>query len=216
MSLSPVLRCGILWLGLLSAAHADDWKLKEIQSFSTDSGITPVDQYFDRLGGFVEVDVAGDADGLCATGTERVRFEWQFDRDIGALAAGERLPVNLKIQQVAATPPCNDAIFKRASLTLAGSDGWTAPAFEPGTSALIDSSVFSPATAMRIYGGDVRDAAASTGTLRIGPQASTADRPLAYFLMVAETAGGIVEVAYVYDQRLNEAVTTPPAEVAPE
>ena len=209
MSRFFVLRCAFLWLCLTTAAFADTWKLKEIKSFATDAGVSVVDQHLDRQGGYVEVDVAGEAASLCAEGTERIRFEWQFDRDIGSVETGEKLSARLQMRQAAATPPCNDAIFKRASLTLAGSDGWSTPEFDAATSALIDGGMFTPSTAIRIFGADVSDEAGSTGSLRIGPYAHAPDRPLAYFLLVAETAGGIVEVTYVYDSRLTEAVSPP-------
>jgi hypothetical protein len=211
--LSRLVLAGLIGACLAPAtAAAERWQLAEIRVSTPEDGlqIHEIERGID--GGYVELDVSGDRRGQCATGSERVRFQWSFDSPVATLEAGDELRVHLNVSQVAATPPCNDSITRRSSLSVGGSDGWQSPALPDELEAQIDRGMVTPATAKRVFGLDTRPAETRTGTLHIGPRAAAPGQPLAYFYLTADSAGANVEIVYVYDSRLSEPRVIPAVE----
>lgn len=180
-------------------AQSGSWQLKEIKVFTKLSGYSAVtSETYNKDGGNVEINVKGDALGLCPGGAEKMRFTWRFEGDASRLTNGGTVTVNLQAGVLSVAKPCTGTTIAQFSgLSIYGGGGGSSPLSEEENK-LVDSDRFRRMDDQY----DVRAAEYrknSTTSLKVSAVGNFSHLPLAYFdFTVGTRAGDIIRYVYIY------------------
>ena len=175
------------------------WRLGDVRLHSTLNGASVARQTYDRFGGAVELDVSGDIDQLCPGGSERLRFTWRFDRDVGGLAPGDEIAATLTAESLSADRGCRGDVGAQSSVAMGGSDQ-PVPSFSETEARALDRSRFS-STGERVT-ADAGPSSRRAGDVRLLVSASApeAEQRLAWFSVEIVTPAGSITYVYPYER----------------
>lgn len=157
------------------------WTLKTIRVFNTMDGsvATITSERYDATGGSVEINISGNIlGGICPGGYEKLRFTWQFDRDVSQVSNGGAVSASLQAGQVSKSENCGAQIAARSVMSLTPSSGTNSP-FSSEESRGIDGERFIRGNGFRARAADgPRSGVGSTG---INTHPFNPNTPYAYF-----------------------------------
>jgi|GEM_PF-1928840 len=190
-------------LTIVKAQSRSVWKLKEVRVIDN---MYPnlgkvISQRHDANGGEIEVNVNGNASGLCPGGEERMRFAWRFTSDTSQVVTGGAVNVSLGAAYVSATRPCGGALSASSHIGLYGSEGFAGPSFPQSEGNRIDGDRFNNSYKQPKAWADPNDAKrrVTSGGVNVQTHEPRDIRTLAYFDILIATAGGPVHYIYLYE-----------------
>ena len=182
------------------AAVQGNWKLKEIKVFPKMTGYSAItSEKYNKDGGNVEINVSGDALGMCPGGSEKMRFTWSFEGDASTISNGGTLTVNLRAGVLSVGKPCTGAtIAQFSNLSIYGGGGGSSP-LSAEENKLVDSDRFRRKDD-QYYVGAAESRASSTTSLGINSGPNLSQYPLAYFdFTIGTRAGDNIRYVYIYE-----------------
>lgn len=166
---------------VLSKPSSGTWTLKEIRVFNTMDGnvATITNERHDATGGSVDINISGNIlGGICAGGYEKLRFTWQFDRNVSQVYDGGTVSASLQAGQLSKSENCGAQIASRSVMYLAPSSG-SSSRFSSEESRGIDGERFIRSNGFRARAADgPRSGVGSTG---INTHPFNPNTPYAYF-----------------------------------
>ena len=192
----------IAMLGNVPASNVQSrpWRLKTIKVFNKLSSFNTVTrEQYNETGGSVDIQIDGASNGLCPGGTEKLRFNWQFEGDITSIVDGGGLSVNLQAGAVGVNKPCIESTFTQFSpIYIYGQRGVLSPLSDDDNKLVDGERFFNVDGNYRLFADEGKGL-----TVRIGVATNPVrdNLPLAFFSVnVATRAGGQVTYVYVYQR----------------
>lgn len=185
-------------------AQSSSWKLKEIKVFTKMTGYSAItSESYNQDGGNVEVNVNGNALGMCPGGSEKMGFAWSFEGDAAEISNGGTVTVNLQAGVLSVGKPCTGAtIAQFSSLSIYGGGGSSPLSAEENK--LIDSDRFRRMDDQYyVFAADGRKT--STTSLKVSEVKNFNHLPLAYFdFTIGTRAGDSIRYVYIYESVGND------------
>lgn len=177
------------------------WTLKEIRVFNTMDGNTATitNERHDATGGSVDINISGNIlGGICAGGYEKLRFTWQFERNVSQVFDGGSVSASLQAGQVSKSENCGVQIASRSDIALSPSSGGSNP-FSAEESRGIDGERFIRGNG--VYAKAAEGPRSGIGSTGINTHAFNPNTPYAFFSISIGTptkSNSMLRYCYVY------------------
>jgi hypothetical protein len=177
------------------------WTLKEIRVFNTMDGnvATITSEHYDATGGAVEINISGNVlGGICPGGNEKLRFTWQFDRNVTQVSNGGAVSASMAAGQVSKSANCGVQIASRSLMVLVPSSGSSSP-FSAAETRVLDGERFIGSNGVRVRAaeGDRN----GVGSIGVNTHSFNPNNPYAYFEIAIGTptkSDSMLKYAYLF------------------